>query len=405
MMETNEDPNKAIIQVPVEMIFTEDYQTTGGAVDNWTQEWFRHNRRWSNLPIGRLWPHHQLYQFFRGSHSDDAAAYLAWYRNIFELRGMKSPRAEPDVLEGRFRLFQKWNRVLWSGGPGDPEFILDASFDAERGVFMLKDGHHRSAFLRGAGIRYLLLRVTREESETWLNPDEAQHVRDVLAAQSRAEFYTPIQHPDFYAIDALREASYRSRLDHIFEYLGPYRFRGRLLDIGSNTGYFSHQFAREGVEVVGFEPDRNHFDLANALSRLYRSSARFENKPFEDANPNEHFSGSFLLTVLYHLLAQDKHRPLLERLDQMVEDFVIWESGSNPEVEKEVVRRFTRFANYRKIADTYGTGRARELGIFFTEDFGKSFDAAHAEFSVARPGDQKLNLSTEKQRRWFGWLR
>ncbi len=309
-MDYNEDPNKVHVQVPIEMVFTEDYQETGGVVENWTQAWFQHNRRWSNLPIGRLWPHQQLYRFFRGSGSDDAAGYLAWYRNIFDLRGMKIPRAEVDVLEDRFKLFQKWDRVLWMGGPEDPEFVLDASFNAERGAFMLKDGHHRSAFLRVSGVRRLLLRVTREEREVWLNRAGVQHVKDVLTGQSRVEFYTPIQHPDFYAIEALREGSYRSRLDNILEFLGPYRFSGRLLDIGSNTGYFSHQFAREGAEVVGFEPDRKHFVLANALSRLYRSSARFENKPFEDANPNETFSGSFLLTVLYHLLAQDKHRPL-----------------------------------------------------------------------------------------------
>lgn len=63
-MDYNEDPNKVHVQVPIEMVFTEDYQETGGVVENWTQAWFQHNRRWSNLPIGRLWPHQQLYRFF-----------------------------------------------------------------------------------------------------------------------------------------------------------------------------------------------------------------------------------------------------------------------------------------------------------------------------------------------------
>ncbi|WP_244815399.1 hypothetical protein [Caballeronia sp. Lep1P3] len=87
----------------------------------------------------------------------------------------------------------------------------------------------------------------------------------------------------------------------------------------------------------------------------------------------------------------------------MVEDFVIWESGSNPEEEKEVVRRFTRFTHYRKIADTYGTGRARELGIFSTDAFGKSLDAVHAEFAVAEAAPETPRLRLDKRRKWFGW--
>jgi hypothetical protein len=365
------------VRVPCELIFTEDYLKTGAPVEGWTDAWFKHNRRWSGLPIGRLWPHQRLYRFFRGNGDDSPAAYLDWFNNIFRLRGLASPHSDADIVHERYELFRKWDRLLWTYGPFHSDFLLDANFDAQRGIFMLKDGHHRSAFLRNTGVRQISLRVPATDKAAWLDNDASRHVRNVISTQQRTEFYTPIHHPDFYDLSAYRETNYRGRLDHILEFLGPMRIPGRLLDIGSNTGYFSHHFAREGVEVVGYEPDRSHRDLADALSRLYRLTVRFENRPFEEADP-ERFSGALLLTVLYHIIALGRHEAFLARLDQTVDDFVIWESGSEPEEEKRVITRLTKFSHYRKIANTYGTGRVREMGIFMTSEFANALDSTHA---------------------------
>jgi SAM-dependent methyltransferase len=370
---TVDQDGKVIFAAPCELLFTEDWKKRGGAIEGETEEWFRHNRVWVNLPIARLRPHRDLFEFFRGLHAAGAVPYLQWYQKLYASRNMETPLSDPELLNKRFDQFSEWDHLLHVHGVAHPKFVLDAKFDHELKTLMLLDGHHRSSFLRTSGCRQIMVRTSEEDYRSWVNGNAVQRVRDVIAEQQRKEFYTPILHPDFYDRMPLRDFAYKSRLDHILEFLGPYRFSGRLVDIGSNAGFFAHHFSREGYDVTGYDPDRNHHDLAVALTRLYQLSTRFENEPFEEANPTHTWTGAILFTVLYHFIAWGKAERLLKKIDDTVESFVLWESGSNPQEEKDAFFRHTKFTSYQRIADTFGTGRTRELGIFMEPKFASQF--------------------------------
>ncbi len=363
------EENQAYFRVPVELIFTEDRHQTGKHVEGLNDAWEAHHRTFSAASIARLWPHQRLFEYFRTGFQYSQVGYDRWHLENFQLRHLKPPMSDGELLAFRFEQFSRWEETLRTKGASDSVFVLPAKFVAHNRTWMLTDGHHRSAFLRTSGVRWLTLVADRADWQAWINQDAVRVVEEVIASQGRAEYYTPILHPNFQAIRPLRDFAYKSRLDHILEFLGPRVRKGDIVDIGSNAGFFSHHFAREGFNVVGYDPDPNHHDLAVALSALYGSEARFENKRFEQASNNTLFDGALLLTVLYHFLQHGTHTPLLKKLDQIVADFVIWESGSNPESEREEFVKHTKFSSYLHIADTFGTGRARKLGIFCTPEF------------------------------------
>ncbi|CAO4183189.1 methyltransferase domain-containing protein [Methylorubrum extorquens] len=358
-----------IFPVPVELLFTEDWRVTGAHVESTTPAWLEHNSIYSGTSIGRLWPHQRLFEYFRQGFNVEQLSYVKWHQDNFRLRDLQPPFNDHDLLVFRFEQFRKWNEILDTEGVKSPEFTLPVRFDEKANRWMLVDGHHRSAFLRTSGVRHVQVTAIGKDWETWHHLAGVEAVHSVIDAQRRTEFYTPILHPEFQALKPLRDFAYKSRLDYIVEFLGPRCRSGTLVDIGSNGGFFAHHFMREGFNVVGFDPDPNHHALATALSMLYRLPATFEDVPFQDASNNHRFDGALLLTVLYHFLEKQEHRPLLAKLDALVEHFVIWESGSRPDDEKRQICDHTKFIHYVKIANTYGTGRMRELGIFCTKDF------------------------------------
>lgn len=371
MERINSCQSAKVFPVPVELLFTEDWRVTGAQVENVTPAWLKHNSLYSGVSIGRLWPHQRLFEYFRQGFSVEHLSYVKWHQDNFKLRDLQPPFTDQDLLVFRFEQFKKWNGILEAEGVTSSEFTLPAQFQEQTNRWMLVDGHHRSAFLRTSGVRYVHVAATEEDWESWRHSAGVEAVRKIISEQRRIEFYTPILHPEFQALNPLRDFAYKSRFDHIMEFLGPRCRSGTLVDIGSNAGFFAHHFMREGFNVVGFDPDPNHHALAMALSTLYRLPATFEDVPFQDASSNHRFDGALLLTVLYHFLEKREHQPLLAKLDALVEHFVIWESGSHPDDEKRQISGHTKFTHYVKIANTYGTGRMRELGIFCTEDFFK----------------------------------
>lgn len=223
--------------VPTELILTEDWRKTDSAIADTTLQWTQHHHRWAGLPIARLWPHLRLFKFFREGGDAKEIPYVKWHQDNFALRGQLSPYSDVELLMHRFEQFRTWELLLRSEGPAHPDFALDARFDRNLNAFMLFDGHHRSSFLRTSGVRYITLRTTKADRDAWHNREEVEKVQAVLKAQARVDYYTPIPHAAFYGKPALRDFSYKSRLDQILEFWGPCRIPGRLVDIGSNTGF------------------------------------------------------------------------------------------------------------------------------------------------------------------------
>jgi SAM-dependent methyltransferase len=347
--------------VPVELLFTEGLDQ--GIPADASPEWHSFHAQWADLPLARLRPHLALFDYFlqRGSSPDE---YLDWWDGLFLSRGLAPPVSREALLEQRYREFCAMEKLVQS--PGALAAALSPAAELnDRGYFNLRDGHHRAAFLFVRGWRRIPVRMSSIDAarfghSQWVGPVLAEIVK-----QERRLFYTPILAPAFFDQPSERDGAYPSRLDHILRELGSERVSGRrVLDIGSNLGFYAQHFAREGANVTAVEPDAKHAALACRLGDLLQAHYQLFSEPFETAAV-ERCDVGIMLSVLYHFVDDERRcAAFLEKIDRCVGEKLFWESGADPEREKALILERTHLRRYRKLAETYGTGKRRELGVF-----------------------------------------
>lgn len=354
---------RMLTSVPVELLFTEGPRRA--PIEHWTEAWQAQHQRWADLPLVRLAPHLGLYRFFMGQRADPQP-YLDWYEAIFASRGLTPPLGVEALLATRHRDYLAMERRLETGGVAAfSELPITVDYN-QRGYFNIRDGHHRAAFLVARGRRHMVVEMTTEDFAFW----QGRHldaVRELLYADGGQRLvYTPMLLPGLLDYPSERDGAAPSRLDLILESLGERRLAGLgVLDIGCNVGFYGRHFAREGAKVTGIDLDPKHIELGRRLNQAHQLEFELRCEPFEDADLEPHDLG-LLLTVLYHYGADVKRRTkLLEKVDATVRRWLYWESGAEPEKEKRWLLEGTHFDQYRKLGDTWGTGKRRELGVFF----------------------------------------
>jgi SAM-dependent methyltransferase len=209
------------------------------------------------------------------------------------------------------------------------------------------------------------VRLSLGDRLSWAPLQKQLAVRAELDRIPGRPLYTPILAPLFYERLAERDVAAPTRLETILRFLGPRRLEGqRVLDIGSNIGFYAQHFAREGALVTGVEPDPEHVRLAELLNELCGVRYQIRREPFQDCEIPPHEVG-LALTVFYHFSKDPAVRArFLQRIQSSVTTVLFWESGDEPEKEKGFLLEGTHFNRYQKLKDTYGTGKPRELGVF-----------------------------------------
>ncbi len=362
LVDTEALPAEDVCELPVELLFTEG--SNREPILNWTPEWQRLHDVWADLPLARLRPHLELFEFLSGRGARPQA-YLDWYEKIHRSRGLEPPLSAEQLLSRRFTEFRKMERAITSWESFFHQFPVTVSFNP-RGYFNIADGHHRAAFLFARGWRTVPCRLPRHQLGAWKNPQLREELQaELFSSGEQRLLYTPVLLDGFRQLESERDGLAPSRLDVILRYLGPRRLRGvRVLDIGCNIGFYARHFVREGAEVTGVEPDAAHARLARLLNASWGVSFDLLEEPFQDASLEPHAVG-LALTVLYHFGADRALRDkFLRNLDRSVTDMLFWESGPHPEQEKEWILSSTHFSTYERLAQTYGTGKVRELGVF-----------------------------------------
>ncbi|WP_410769033.1 class I SAM-dependent methyltransferase [Fontibacillus sp. BL9] len=354
--------------VPVELIFTDvDVRTAHKEhlIPDFTEAWYAHHLLFSDISIIRLEPHRVLFRYLMGDPAATAEPYLDWYAKIHELRGQSPELDNKELLMQRRMEFINMRDYLQTGSSFFGDHPVQVSYRTP-GRFNIHDGHHRASFLYCSGLRRIPVRMPEPDYERWLNDNALSETEATIARQQRKLFYTPILHPQFYNVRSERDEVYRTRLDYILEYIGPRNLRDKsVLDIGCNTGYYSRHFTREGAKVTGIEPDSYHFELLEKLNRLENTSFELLTEPLERSQLSNEYEIGLLLTVFYHLMRDpEKREPFLAAVDRSVRSMLFWESGDNVAEEKNMILNATSFKSYVKLADTFGTGKYRELGVF-----------------------------------------
>lgn len=169
-------------------------------------------------------------------------------------------------------------------------------FIDSHGRYVVFDGHHRLACAKLLGITPLPVKVLWREAG-WVE------FKASLTKEYQGNFlYNPIHHPDFDEWAVLRDSARFDAIDKrirqipfgverdnlsgysVNERMSNYivkrndRFiRLRGLDIGSHMGYFSHEMALRGADMVAVEGYKFYHDIAVRNGIRYGSSARLVN--------------------------------------------------------------------------------------------------------------------------------
>lgn len=371
MNPSESDPAEDVaLRVPLDMVHCECLDTLGtrSQHQHLPPLWHEMNRWSGGLPVLQLRSHQRLFSgFFEPDHPGDAI-YRNWWRHIFVAANLEAPHSVGDQILGRYDQFlrlafdldqPKANRIA------PPQ----AEYDAGSGRVVLRDGHHRAAFLTAARRRWITVRLSGASAAALLNPEIRDAVSRDFQRWAGEATYQPIEHPSFVSGPPHRDGFVPDRLNLIADALGYYRPRS-VLDLGSNIGRFSRYFSRAGARVVGIEPQDIHLERADALNTLFDTRAEFRGARLQDAAlGDEIFEVGLALTLVYHFMDDPTVGPAMVRqIDRHVSRFLFWETGRDPAEEIAFVVRHSGFKAYRRLAGTLGTGRVREIGVFARDE-------------------------------------
>ncbi|KEI90373.1 hypothetical protein N493_13080 [Clostridium botulinum B2 433] len=303
----------------------------------------------------------ELFEYLSG----ESDKYPANYMNLFHINEVSHA---DKVLIMRREFYDKHMKLLQKGFSYYKDHCepIVVKYNKDGGFFSIIDGLHRATFLYSKGIRHIYAMMSYDDYNAYINKDKITPIIKHLSNLNITDVYGAILHPTFYNYSSLRDAAYPTRVELAFKALRGYDMKGkRIIDIGCNNGYNARMFAREGVCVTAVEMDKNIFELARAISELENTKVNYINGRFEDIEEDQRFDIALLMTVLYwYLETPDILEAFFDRLNTMICEMIIWESGDQPEVEKNLIIKNTKFKNYKKLSVTVGTGKLREFGIF-----------------------------------------
>jgi 2-polyprenyl-3-methyl-5-hydroxy-6-metoxy-1,4-benzoquinol methylase len=280
----------------------------------------------------------------------------------------KEKSQEDKVLIMRKEFYDKHMTLLEKGFAYYKDHCepITVKYNKYGGYFSIIDGLHRATFLYSKGVRHIYAMMSYDDYNLYINKNKIAPVIKIFNDYNITSIYGTILHPAFYNYTSLRDTAYPTRVELAFKDLRGYSLKGkRLVDIGCNNGYSARMYAREGMDVTAIEMDKGIFELAKAISELENTKVNYINGKFEDLEIDEKFDIAILMTVLYwYLDTPDILKAFFDRLNKMISEMLIWESGDQPEFEKNLIIKNTKFKNYKKLSLTVGTGKLREFGIF-----------------------------------------
>lgn len=298
-----------------------------------------------------------------------------WKNNRF-LYGETFPR----TCEGREELLINRSNTFWgmfrSFQQSGMSFFIQHPLEVywnENGYFNVADGAHRIAFFLAIGLHFAPARILKRDYEKWVNREKLDKCIAYVQKTHIPAAYAPIPHPNFCFFPTYRDLGGVIRLQTIEEVLmfNHIKVKGkRVLDAGSNYCYLSQNFTRMGAEVTAVEYDPNISGFGRLLNELlYCSNIKSVCCGLDEINTDERFSFTIMLTVLYPYMNQPLGLKILQNIDTVTENFLIWESGDHPEEEIRFILENSSFDEYLKLRETFGTGKLREMGIYCKKHF------------------------------------
>jgi len=273
--------------------------------------------------------------------------FIKWCFGLHYLDAMTELGSKPESPSNKLKAYFKL--------PVISEFNKDRLIVTEGVDFFLM-----AKFL---GVGWIRVQMPKKISEKW-DSRSTENLRAVIEQTKRTRLYAPILHEDFRSMNVSRSDSIR--LDRFRRLLGCLGQGLCGLDIGCNIGHMSHHMQRQGFAMTGIDFDEFHLLVAYALNETYGLDVKFLKCNFLEFESAYEYDITWALTVLCHIFFSEGVDPafVARRVGQLTKSALFWESGSNPEAEKELILTHSGLSKYLSLGPTKGTGLKRQLGIF-----------------------------------------
>lgn len=271
-----EDGNYVVARIPIDFIFTNDYDSRSSI--------------WGNLNIFSFFTHLDFFHYLSGDLSVSPFSYLTEH-SIYSAKQVGNIKItdawKQNVLRNRAQIYREMCQSLQM----DPDFFSrnapTAVWSEEHGYFNLTSGKHRTVFLASKGYYTIPLRIIREEYAQFLNLSKVKAVKEqVLCTKTKIQM--PIPHPYFYRMPGASADWYYGILSRIvcnfarriYWEIGRIDFSRMtlLLDMEEN-GALSAFFLRLGFMVYQIAP-------SEPVSETIRLLGYVQSSP-EVINPDE----------------------------------------------------------------------------------------------------------------------
>lgn len=150
---------------------------------------------WCNVNVAQLIPHISFFSYLLGNFEEGIEEYLNFCEKAAMSQGSIkiTEKWKENVIRNRKMVFQQMN----SAYELDPEFFIEnaptAEWNTEEHCFNLKSGKHRAAFMIAKGIKYIPLRISKEDYAFYLN----NHEETNILSEGERIYHHRILHPQY----------------------------------------------------------------------------------------------------------------------------------------------------------------------------------------------------------------
>jgi hypothetical protein len=197
-----------------------------------------------------------------------------------------------------------------------------------KGQLIVQSGIHRFVLARLLGIKKFPIKIIVRHSE-WVDFKKEIHA---CLATNHGKSYAPLTHPD---LELVPSAHSESRFSLIMENLTSKT--GKMLDIGSNWGYFCHKFEEAGFESYAIEEDtRNAYFIKKLKEAENRKFEVFGESIFSFYKKHKiHFNVTLALAIFHHFLKNKEiYQKFLEFLSFLDTDELFFEAERPEKMKK-----------------------------------------------------------------------
>lgn len=264
-----EDGEDVVAYIPTEFIYTNNYTQNG-------------MMKWGNVNILSFFTHINFFRFLDGREDATPEEYLkeyCIYTAELQKKIVITDAWKENVINNRRQIFEKMSEAMNL----DKNFFLrnapQAVWNQEKKYFNLTSGKHRSTFLAAKGMRYIPLRISKNDYNMFYNYDEVMQTKKSID-ESKNEI--TITHPCFYRDDRSLDNGEYNFLSWFARYYGKELFYkyGKvdfsnlyLIDYSKDQGTLSRYVLRAGGIVCRRVKPEN---LEQQLNKLFYSKLRYK---------------------------------------------------------------------------------------------------------------------------------